>query len=87
MSTKILAPAEARTLYDSLVAANNIFVRDFRVGFLQSHRAAVHHVEFVFTESFTRPNVGIVLRVNDETVATENYANQDDFARAYGLAE
>lgn len=88
MSTKILAPAEAKTLYDSLVAANNISTHAFLVSFIQSHPTVVRHVQFTFAESFQHPNISIALTTDDDDAPViESYANQDDFARAYSLTE
>lgn len=96
MSDKILHREEAKTLYDSLVAANNIFVRDFRLGFIQSRPTnlmidssgplvGVHRIQFSFQETSTKPQVDVTLFVNEDAAAVETYADQAHFARAYEL--
>jgi hypothetical protein len=95
MTNKILHREEAKTLYDSLVAANNIFIRDFCAGFVQSRSTgcvtarsdAVYRVQFRFIESSSMPNVSVLLFIGDERepIKCEMYADQAHFARAYEL--
>jgi hypothetical protein len=89
MSEKILKQTQAKTIYDSLVAANDLGVRHFRVDFERANHLqhTQENITFAFYETSTSPNVGISMVVDSMTVARESYATQHDFARAYGLQD
>lgn len=87
MNEQILKPEQAKSIYDSLCAANNIGARHFRIDFERVNltQQVTEHVTFAFYETTASPNVGLSVVVDGMTVQRESYADQNHFAASYGL--